>query len=151
MFDWDVVDTVVASVAKVVAAAAVATPVNEFPMALVFCFCFWPPVPVDAFEAFCNPLPEFASVLFVVPGFQFRNAAPLEQTLQGLPSGPMTIPGGMFVAPDFFCDDELKLEDAVALSAAMLSADSEQVVVVVVVVKQELRRDGDACARTVVR
>jgi len=57
----------------------------------------------------------------------------------------------MFVAPDFFCDDELKLEDAVALSAAMLSADSEQVVVVVVEVKQESGRDGDACARTVVR
>jgi len=50
MFDWDAVDAVVASEAKVVAAAA--TPVIEFPMALVFCFCFWPPVPVDAFEAF---------------------------------------------------------------------------------------------------
>ena len=52
----------------------------------------------------------------------------------------MSIPGSMFAAPDFFCDDELKLEDAVALSPAMLSAGSEQVVVVVVVVavvKQE--------------
>jgi len=50
MFDWDAVDAVVASEAKVVAAAA--TPVIEFPMALVFCLCFWPPVPIDAFEAF---------------------------------------------------------------------------------------------------
>jgi len=62
----------------------------------------------------------------------------------------MTIPGGMFVAPDFFCDDELKLEDAVALSAVMLSADSEQVVAAVVKthdgMNQETRAHGPSFA-----